>query len=214
MKDKSKGFSWLGFFFNIYYYAGYGKLKLSIIFTVIFALLLGILGGLQSKIIYTSPNVGIILYFIVLTIICLSLPIYAGIKAKKDLPIKQIKFKWLNCLWIFLIYTIIYVITGFIVTLISSNSEKLCSEITTKSLVISIAEDKLKDANLAYVIPYLKFKVYDIKELSHSNGLYKCSATFSMINKSSNKTKVLPITYTARNFDNGKREQVYVKGFN
>jgi len=64
---KNKGWSWLGFFFAPNYYAGYGKIKKGIIFSLI----------------QTIPIIG---FFIV--------NIYAGIKAKKELPVGEQSFNW------------------------------------------------------------------------------------------------------------------------
>ncbi len=67
--QKEEGWSWMGFFFAPYYYAGYGKLKAGIIMAV----LLGIM-----------PLVGIIVGF------------YGGWHAKRELPIKEVEFDWKN----------------------------------------------------------------------------------------------------------------------
>ncbi len=66
--EEKKGWSWLGFFFAPYYYAGYGDLQKGIIFAV--------LAGI--------PFVALIV------------GIYGGLKAKQELPIKQQNFQWKN----------------------------------------------------------------------------------------------------------------------
>lgn len=65
-KEK-KGWSWLGFLFAPYYYAGYGNLQKGLIFAV--------LSGI-------TPIFGLII------------AIYGGIKAKRELQIKERDFNW------------------------------------------------------------------------------------------------------------------------
>jgi len=67
---QKKGWSWYGFFFAPYYYIGYGKNLIGIIFFILTII----------------PYVGIIIAII------------GGINAKKDLPIGEIKFNWTNAL--------------------------------------------------------------------------------------------------------------------
>lgn len=64
--EEKKGWSWLGFFFAPNYYAGYGKFKKGIILSLI----------------QIIPLIG------------LFINIYAGIKAKKELPIGKQSFNW------------------------------------------------------------------------------------------------------------------------
>jgi hypothetical protein len=91
--EVKKGFSWLGFFFPSYYYAGYGKLGKGLI-----------LLALQIII----PIVG-----------TLGVMIYGGIKARKELPIKEVSFKWLNVLIMFIVSN---ALIFALMTLLSSNS--------------------------------------------------------------------------------------------
>ena len=79
--ETKKGFSWLGFFFSAYYYAGYGKLVKGIVLSV-----------LQICI----PIIG-----------TFGVMIYGGIKERKELPIKEVAFKWLNVVIIFIVGSII-----------------------------------------------------------------------------------------------------------
>ena len=65
-KSTNSGWSWMGFLFNAYYYAGYGKLQKGIIMMLLTGL--------------------IIPAFII--------PFYCGFKAKNELPIQQIPFSW------------------------------------------------------------------------------------------------------------------------
>lgn len=65
--SKKGGWSWMGFLFNSAYFSGYGKLQKGLIMAGI--------GGLL-------PIFGIIV------------AIYGGMKAKKELPIKEVEFSW------------------------------------------------------------------------------------------------------------------------
>ncbi|MGP1486080.1 MAG: hypothetical protein ACTTJC_08390 [Campylobacter sp.] len=65
-KSINSGWSWMGFLFSVYYYAGYRKLKKAIIMSLLMCL--------------------IIPAFII--------PFYCGFKAKSELPIKQVPFSW------------------------------------------------------------------------------------------------------------------------
>ncbi len=79
--EEKKGWSWLGFFFGPYYYAGYGKT------------LTAFLMGLFTLV----PFVGLVI------------AVYAGLNAKKELPIGKQKFKWADT--IVLIVFMVIVIT-------------------------------------------------------------------------------------------------------
>lgn len=68
--EKKKGFSWMGLLFGGMYYAGYGQL--------VKGLVMGVLS------------------FIPLTMIIVN--IYAGIKAKAELPVGERPFNWGNAL--------------------------------------------------------------------------------------------------------------------
>jgi hypothetical protein len=73
--EKKTGWSWLGFFFPAYYYAGYGKVK----------------RGLVYALLTIIPFAAIVIAII------------GGMKARKDLPVGQIKFVWKNLIPIFLV---------------------------------------------------------------------------------------------------------------
>lgn len=64
---EKKGWSWLGFLFAPYYYAGYGKLQKGITLAAISGIM---------------PLIG------------LGIAIYGGIKAKQELPIGEVTFNW------------------------------------------------------------------------------------------------------------------------
>lgn len=84
-----KGWSWMGFLFAPQYYAGYGNIKKGVI--------LGIIGSI----------IPIILFFV---------GIYGGLKAKKELPIKQINFNWLNAILVSVMMVAIGFASEFIIT--------------------------------------------------------------------------------------------------
>ena len=93
---EKKGFSWLGFLFPANYYAGYGKLGTGMLFAVI--------------------------GFIPLTLILVG--VYAGFKAKKELPIKQIKFNWPKALLVFVLQIVIMAtLFGFIQAIKDSQAQ-------------------------------------------------------------------------------------------
>lgn len=74
--EEKKGFSWMSLLFAPYYYAGYGKFLKGLVFAII--------------------------GFIPLTAIIVN--IYAGTKAKKELPIRKQNFKWGAAIGVFLIH--------------------------------------------------------------------------------------------------------------
>lgn len=79
-----KGWSWLGFLFAPHYYAGYGQLKKG--------LLLAVISGIMP-------------------LVAVAVGIYGGLKARQELPIKEVEFNWKNVAFT--------VITMIIVSLIS-----------------------------------------------------------------------------------------------
>lgn len=85
MENNKKEWSWWGFFFNIYYYAGYGNLKKAIILTLI----------------YFIPLIGWLITMI-----------YSGAKANEDLPIKKIPFSWIK-VFIILVFISVYILLDF-----------------------------------------------------------------------------------------------------
>lgn len=92
---QKSGWSWMGFLFGIFYYAGYGKLKKAIIM------------GLPIAI----PIIGII--------VSLVIAIYCGINARRDLPIKKVPFGWSNVGIVLLIVVGLYALIGVLIGLLS-----------------------------------------------------------------------------------------------
>jgi hypothetical protein len=91
-QEKPKGFSWMGFLFGPHYYAGYGDIKKGIIFAI--------LSG-------TLPLIAIFVH------------IFTGVKANKELPVKQVLFKWPNAALSFLTYLIV---SSLFVALLSTSN--------------------------------------------------------------------------------------------
>jgi len=67
--EVKQGWSWLGFFFAPYYYAGYGNLQKGLILAVV--------SGLMP-------------------LFAIFVGVYGGLKAKKELPIGNQEFNWKN----------------------------------------------------------------------------------------------------------------------
>jgi hypothetical protein len=85
------GWSWMGFLFNIYYYAGYGKLKKAIIMSLLMLL--------------------VIPMFII--------PFYCGFKAKSELPRKQVPFSWGKVGIVVVVYMVVQIVFQIIVGIIA-----------------------------------------------------------------------------------------------
>ena len=90
-QSTNSGWSWMGFLFNIYYYAGYGKLKKAIIMSLLMLL--------------------IIPMFII--------PFYCGFKAKSELPIKQVPFSWGKVGIVVVVYMVVQIVFQIIVGIIA-----------------------------------------------------------------------------------------------
>jgi hypothetical protein len=88
--EEKKGWSWLGFLFAPAYYAGYGDIKKGVIFALIS---------------------GLPLAFIVIGI-------YGGLKAKKELPIGEIDFKWVNVAIVSVVAIISFVVSRIVIALL------------------------------------------------------------------------------------------------
>lgn len=82
MKNNTIKWSWMGFIFSIYYYAGYGNMKKALCLTLV----------------YYIPVIGWLIAMI-----------YAGAKANEELPIKKIQFNWKNVFFIIVI-ALVYVL--------------------------------------------------------------------------------------------------------
>lgn len=67
--ENKKGWSWMGFLFAPYYYAGYGQLKKGLVLAVISG---------------------------IMPLVMIAVGIYGGLKACQELPIKEVEFNWKN----------------------------------------------------------------------------------------------------------------------
>jgi uncharacterized metal-binding protein len=195
-KEVKKGWSWLGFFFMPYYYAGYGLLKKGLLF----ACILGLLVGVQpewNKIVYV---IFLLLGFLIL--------VYGGLNAKKDLPIKKEKFNWLNVFWVWLAYSFSTFMTIVLFSFISSNTPK-CNDNTSISMVkqITLKElDKVGYKNIS--IDVLNIRTFSYDETVEK---YTCEAELKFHSPENNKLVTFPISYTTQATDDEKN--IYVEVF-
>ena len=94
-----KGWSWLGFLFMPYYYAGYGDLKkgLSV------ALFLGFFGEVFN-VFMAFDNILFIVSIVIFILLSFGIVLYGGMYAKQELPVKKQKFNWLYTFYAFVAY--------------------------------------------------------------------------------------------------------------
>jgi hypothetical protein len=182
--EEKKGWSWFGFFFAPFYYAGYGELKKGIIYGIIS--FIPFIGGLAVAII-------------------------GGRNARKDLPIGKQDFKWSAVGIVFAIFLPLTIGVQLLLDNLSSGTPK-CSASKTKKLVIQIAKEEFTKQGMSKIIPKLDFAVTNIRTTNHNDSVdsYQCAADFKMIGK---KTSTLPITYTVEVTDNRESFYVSVFGF-
>lgn len=89
---KKGGWSWMGFLFSSAYFSGYGKLQKGLIMAVASGIL---------------PIFGIIV------------AIYGGLKAKKELPIKEIPFSWSKAIGTYVVVVVVGIISWSIISTIT-----------------------------------------------------------------------------------------------
>jgi len=94
--ETKKGWSWLGFFFGPYYYAGYGLFK----------------KGLILGFISIIPIIGYI-----------AIPIYCGINAKKELPTGERPFDWKSSFGLLGVFVAIVLVFATIATIVEMQKE-------------------------------------------------------------------------------------------
>lgn len=181
---KKRTWSWLGFFFAPYYYAGYGKLGKGI--------LLGIVG-------VVIPILG---FFIV--------GIIGALNAKKELPIGKEKFSWKNVGLTLLILVPLNMATQYFIFNFQNKTPD-CSSLETKNLVIDIAKEELTKNGLSEMIDSTTFKVENIRTINYNKNVdsYECAASFKIINE---KSEDYPITYTVQKIDDKQAFYVEVEG--
>lgn len=102
--EEKKGFSWMSLLFAPYYYAGYGKFQKGLVFAII--------------------------GFMPLTAIIVN--IYAGTKAKKELPIGKQDFKWVAAIGVFLIHSVVcfFVFAALFGSSFETDEKKTMRELT------------------------------------------------------------------------------------
>ena len=120
-QEEKKGWSWLGFFFAPYYYAGYGNLGKGILYAI-----LGVF-----------PLFGIIIAII------------SGKNARKDLPIGKQEFKWANVAIIFVLIVVFGFILQLTIqsikadsssneiNIVKTSSLEICPDATVEKMVNS-----------------------------------------------------------------------------
>jgi hypothetical protein len=143
--EEKKGWSWFGFLFMPYYYAGYGALQKG----VIFAILLGIIAAVNSA------NIVILA---IAFFVAIGIAIYGGINAKKELPVGKQDFSWKNVIIVVVVYTLSMFVSSILSLVLSVGTPK-CNDEETKNLVIQIAKDELSKQGLSQRISKLNFNV-------------------------------------------------------
>lgn len=183
--ENKQGWSWMGFLFAPFYYAGYGKIK----------------KGFVLLLLQMLPFVG------------LGVMIYAGLKARKELPIGISLFSWGGVWKMIGISTAIFVAFGFAIFMaISSfmNSTPKCGdeEVQVKLYEIIRTETaKNFELNQMGVLSdtvwdalKLKLTLTDFRTTSHNDEIdsYECSANMNM------EGVKTPFTYSVSKLDNGE----------
>jgi len=196
-----KGWSWLGFIFMPYYYAGYGDLKKGLGM----ALFLGVLGELTGELMQTNMRTVVLLVSIV---VGLSVAIYGGTQAKKELPIKQQKFSWLHVFYAWLAYVFgMLLVVGMFA--LSVSPTPTCSDPQTKKLVKQIAMgeyEKQGMKNLSFKLSAIRLSAYD-KEIDK----YKCEADITVYNEVHTELSSSSIIYTSQTTED--KANFYVEVF-
>lgn len=93
--ENKKGWSWIGFLFAPHYYAGYGQLKKG--------LLLAVISGIMP-------------------LVAVAVGIYGGLKARKELPIKEVAFNWKNVAFTSITLIVVSLISLTVISGMKGNS--------------------------------------------------------------------------------------------
>ena len=171
-----KGWSWLGFFFMPYYYAGYGAMKKG----VIAAAVMGFFAGIQDETHMTLMVISLV--------VGLSIAIYGGLKAKEELPVKQQKFNWVNVLIAVFVYGVAVVIGSLFLTTLGGTTPQ-CNDAETKALVKQITMKEL--AKPCITLANIRTSQYD-----NNLDKYTCNADMT-ITKSDRGSASSDIVYTS-----------------
>ena len=200
--EEIKGWSWLGFLFMPYYYAGYGDLKkgLSV------AVFIGVLGAVTEKLMQADT---MMIFLLVSTVLGLTIAIYGGTQAKKELPIKKQKFNWLNVFYAFLAYiTGALIVSMFSLVSLSTSTPK-CNDEQTKALVKQIATGELEKQGMSKV----NLELSSIRTSAYHKEVdkYECAAEITIFYEVDTKLSTLPIIYTSQMTEDD--EHFYVEVF-
>lgn len=162
-----KGWSWLGFFFGPYYYAGYGMFKKGII-----------LGFLS-----------------IIPIIGFGIPIYCGIKAKKELPVGEKPFDWKSSFGLFGVFAaIVFALLTIAAVVVEIQKEDVnATDANQTTMTADVQPEPIANAQPAQIANN-DFTIQSIKigqPLSQFNGILKCKLAESpFITSKSGKTVV------------------------
>ncbi len=201
--EEIKGWSWLGFLFMPYYYAGYGDLKKGL--TV--AVFIGLLGAITEKFMQADT---MMVFLLVSAVLGLSIAIYGGTQAKKELPIKKQKFNWLNVFYAFLAYVVGALIVSMFALVSPSTSTPKCNDEQTKALVKQIATGELEKQGMSKV----KLELSSIRTSAYHKKIdkYECAAEITIFYEVDTKLSTLPIIYTSQMTEDDKHFYVEVFG--
>lgn len=180
IENENKGWSWLGFFFAPFYYAGYRRFGKGL-----FLLFLGLI-----------PLFGLIAY------------IYGGLKAKKELPIGKEKFSWGNVIGLIgLLIGLIGALSSFLINLLTVELTPSCKdEIVVEELYTKFKEQTAKNmqqmgASLDEATwNAMGLKIFDFEIVSYdeTTDSYQCKANMS---SKENRSIVAPIQYSVSSED-------------
>ena len=181
-QEIKKGWSWKGFFFAPYYYAGYGNLKRGLIYAVV----------------GSFPLFSLVIAFM------------SGRNANKDLPIGKQEFNWKNAGITIVVGVVCGISMNYFINSLSGGTPN-CSANSTKNVVIQIAKDELKKQGAGKMIPDLSFNIQDIMttKIDKELDIYQCSADLKITGI---KNKIVPITYEITSTDDGEKFFVNVSG--
>ena len=193
--EEIKGWSWLGFLFMPYYYAGYGELKKGIVLSII----AGLMAGVQ-----TESSVVIL----IIILVGLSIAVYGGLNGRKELPIKKQKFSWKNVMIAIGVYIVAMVISTMLFLSVKLDTPN-CNDVETKQLVKEIALKEFKQEGVSQV----KLSLTSIRTSGHDEKVdkYECEAELIGINEINADKYKLDITYTSQMTEDD--EHFYVEVF-
>ena len=185
-----KGWSWLGFFFMPYYYAGYGKLKIGLWAAVS----LGFFGTLFSELMLFD-NILFLIGFVIFFLAGFTVVMYGGMYAKEDLPVKQEKFSWLNVFYACLAY-FVGVLMVFMMLLWDVSGTPKCNDTQTKELVKQISLGEFKKLGMSE----MSFKLSNIRTSAYHKEIdkYECAAELTILNGMGIELSLSPISYTSQ----------------